>query len=81
MAVTVSILNSGANSFLLEINMSGHFYLLWAMAHQQISHKQWRGMSEDEFYEKYDGSPSRLGFFLRRFFELVYSLFVRNNRS
>ncbi|MHC1550015.1 hypothetical protein [Phyllobacterium sp. K27] len=58
--------------------MSGYFYLLWTIAHQQISQNQGRQMSEDEFYENYGGSPSRFSVLLKRFFMLVRSMFFRS---
>ena len=57
--------------------MGGDFYLLWGTAHQLISRNRRCRMSEDEFYEKYGGPPSRLSLLLNRFFTLIRSVFFR----
>lgn len=61
--------------------MSGYFYLVWAIAHQQITSRQQRRMGEDEFYEKYGRSPARFSSGLKRLFKLVRSLFLSGKNT
>ncbi|MEP7455832.1 hypothetical protein [Phyllobacterium sp. SB3] len=61
--------------------MSSYFYLLWAIAQQQITSGQKRRMPEDEFYEKYGRSPGRILSRLKRFFKLVRSSFLSGKNT